>query len=240
MMFAFGTVLLFSIVQSLFGMGLLVFGTPTLLLLGFDFYQTLATLLPASIIISCLQLMENPTIERRFAKHFAVWCLPPLGLSLAALSVYGSAISLELVIGFLLLFFASFQLVPQLAARTRNFVLQNSSAWMVVMGMVHGVSNLGGGVLSVVARAYFRDKVEVRHSIAFCYFCFASVQLLILFIFKPAYFDWSNLLVMILAGAVYLTVGRRTFEILPQVVFERLFLAFMYAYGLALIARSFV
>ena len=115
MMFAFGTVLLFSIVQSLFGMGLLVFGTPTLLLLGFDFYQTLATLLPASIIISCLQLMENPTIERRFAKHFAVWCLPPLGLSLAALSVYGSAISLELVIGFLLLFFASFQLVPQLA-----------------------------------------------------------------------------------------------------------------------------
>lgn len=239
-MFAVGTVFLFSIVQSLFGMGLLVFGTPTLLLLGFDFYQTLATLLPASIIISCLQLLENPSIERRFAKQFAVWCLPPLGLSLAALSVAGSAISLELVIGLLMLFFASFQIVSQLAARTRNFVLQNSAAWMVVMGMVHGVSNLGGSVLSVVANAYFRDKVEVRQSIAFCYFCFANLQLLILFIFKPAIFDWSHLLMMVLGGSVYLAVGRRTFEIVPQIVFERLFLAFMYAYGVALITRSFI
>ena len=238
-MVAVGTVLLFSIVQSVFGMGLLVFGTPTLLLLGFDFYQTLTTLLPASIIISCLQLLENPSIERRFAKQFAVWCLPPLGLSLAALSVFGSTISLELVVGLLLLFFASFQLMPQLAARTRNFVLQNSTVWMVVMGMVHGVSNLGGGVLSVVASAYFRNKIEIRHCIAFCYLCFATVQLLILFIFKPAHFDWSNLLVMVLAGSVYLTVGRRTFKIISQFLYERLFLAFMYAYGLALITKSF-
>jgi len=239
-MVALGTVLLFSVVQSLFGMGLLVFGTPTLLLLGFDFFQTLATLLPASIVISCLQILENPSIERHFAKQFAVWCLPPLGLSLAALSVYGSTIPLELVIGSLLLFFASFQMLPQLAARTRTFVLQNSTAWMVVMGMVHGVSNLGGGVLSVVASAHFRDKIEVRHCIAFCYLCFATVQLLILFIFKPAHFDWSNLLVMVLAGSVYLTVGRRTFKIVSQIVYERLFLAFMYAYGLALITKSFI
>ena len=49
-------VVVFATVQSLFGVGLLVFGTPTLLLLGYSFESTIAVLLPASITISFLQV----------------------------------------------------------------------------------------------------------------------------------------------------------------------------------------
>lgn len=237
-MIAATTVFFFSLVQSLFGMGLLVFGTPTLLLLGFDFPQALAILLPASITISCLQLLEGWLIERRFAKQFILWCLPSLALGLAALIRYSPTISLELVLGLLMLTFASFQLVPRLSVRARGLVRQNSSAWMVFMGMVHGISNLGGSVLSVVASAHFDEKVEIRRTVAFCYLCFAGVQLLILFLFKPEIFGWHHLLVMAIAGTVYLALGRRTFAILPQVAFERLFLAFMFAYALVLCSRG--
>lgn len=237
-MIAATTVFFFSLVQSLFGMGLLVFGTPTLLLFGFDFPQTLAILLPASITISCLQLLEDRLIEVRFAKQFALWCLPSLGLGLVALIQYNPTISLEPVLGLLMLIFASLQLLPQLSVRARELVRQNSNIWMVFMGMVHGISNLGGSVLSVVASAYFHEKVEIRRTVAFCYLCFASVQLLILLVFKPEIFDWHHLLVMGLAGTAYLVLGRRTFAILPQVVFERLFLAFMFAYALVLCGRG--
>ena len=42
--------------QSIFGVGLLLFGTPTFLLLNYNFLDTLNILLPISISISFLQL----------------------------------------------------------------------------------------------------------------------------------------------------------------------------------------
>ena len=53
--------ILFSLVifQSLFGVGLLLFGTPIFLLLGNNFESTLILILPVSITISLLQLITS-------------------------------------------------------------------------------------------------------------------------------------------------------------------------------------
>ena len=50
---------IFTIIQSLFGIGILVFGTPTLLLLGYEFTEVLSYLLPSSIVISFCQVYPN-------------------------------------------------------------------------------------------------------------------------------------------------------------------------------------
>jgi len=237
-MIAISTVFFFSLVQSLFGMGLLVFGTPTLLLLGLDFSETLATLLPASITISLLQFLEDRFIEPKFARNFALWCLPPLGLGLVALIVFGADAPLELALGGILLVFASLRLMPQVSAWVRGMVKRNSNVWMAIMGTVHGLSNLGGGVLSIVASAHYTDKFDVRRTIAFCYLCFATVQILILLVLKSEIFGWSHLLTMALAGAVYLGLGRRTFHFMPQIAYDRLFLVFMFAYAFVLCGKG--
>ena len=52
-------IIFFTIIQSIFGVGLLVFGTPTLLLLDYTFYETLSFLLPSSIIVSLLQVYNG-------------------------------------------------------------------------------------------------------------------------------------------------------------------------------------
>src|SRR5260221_11193198 len=52
-------VLVLAAVQSVFGVGLLVFGTPTLLLLGLPFPEVLAYLLPCSVVISTLQVADG-------------------------------------------------------------------------------------------------------------------------------------------------------------------------------------
>ena len=54
-----GLVLVLALVQSVFGVGLLVFGTPALLLLGLPFPEVLAYLLPCSIVISTLQVADG-------------------------------------------------------------------------------------------------------------------------------------------------------------------------------------
>ena len=47
------------VIQSIYGVGLLVFGTPILLLNGMDFFSVLGFLLPSSIVISVLQIYET-------------------------------------------------------------------------------------------------------------------------------------------------------------------------------------
>ena len=48
-----------TISQSLFGVGILLWGTPIFLLLGENFIQTLTLLLPLSLMISFLQILQR-------------------------------------------------------------------------------------------------------------------------------------------------------------------------------------
>ena len=59
---------LFCIFQSIFGVGLLLLGTPTFLLIGYDFFEVLNILLPYSIVISYLQIFINNQIKFEFGK----------------------------------------------------------------------------------------------------------------------------------------------------------------------------
>jgi hypothetical protein len=47
-------ILIFSAVQSIFGVGLLLFGTPIFLIYGFSFFETIFYLAPPSLLISAL------------------------------------------------------------------------------------------------------------------------------------------------------------------------------------------
>ena len=61
------TILFTSVLQSIFGTGILLFGTPVLLMLGNNFQTTLTILLPASILVNCFQLRNNlKNIDQHF------------------------------------------------------------------------------------------------------------------------------------------------------------------------------
>ena len=53
------TILLTATIQSLFGVGVLLFGTPILLVLGYDFITALTILLPISLTINLLQVSKD-------------------------------------------------------------------------------------------------------------------------------------------------------------------------------------
>ena len=66
----FFTILFTSVLQSIFGTGILLFGTPVLLMLGNNFQTTLTILLPASILVNCFQLRNNfKNIDQHFYKN---------------------------------------------------------------------------------------------------------------------------------------------------------------------------
>ena len=53
------TVAITSFIQSIFGVGVLLFGTPLLMLQGYNFFQTVIVLLPISLLINLFQISKD-------------------------------------------------------------------------------------------------------------------------------------------------------------------------------------
>ncbi len=227
-------VILCSVIQSVFGMGILVFGTPSLLLLGFGFTETLGTLLPASIAISALQLTRHRRPERGLSPDLWYFCVPMIGIGLA-LAVFGADdLPISKFVGAVLV--AS---VIVLAVRpTRKFltsaVRRHSRPCHAAMGLIHGVSNMGGSLLSVYAASVGGDKQETRYIVAYYYLVFGLCQLAALLITARLELSY-NLTTALISAGVYLVLGNRVFRTTPEPAYKSLFMAFMAAYGAALL-----
>ncbi|XOJ73429.1 hypothetical protein ABXT43_00795 [Candidatus Pelagibacter sp. Uisw_114] len=59
-------IFIFTFFQSVFGVGLLVFGTPTFLLLGYEYLDVLNILLPLSTTVSLLQIFFSKKKDTSF------------------------------------------------------------------------------------------------------------------------------------------------------------------------------
>lgn len=227
-------IVVFAVVQSLFGIGLLVFGTPTLLLLGRSFPETLATLLPASIAISLLQIVYSGGQPREFITVFVRWCLVPLAVALSLSLAVLPRVSLSPLVALLLALFAVLRVFPAAASRATGWVASRPRATLAVMGAVHGWSNLGGALLMIFAAARSRRKEEARGLISYCYACFAAVQLVVLALFAPEEFGVRQIGHAALAATTFVLIGQRVFNWVSLPIYQHLVTAFAAAYAVLL------
>jgi hypothetical protein len=202
-----------AVVQSLFGVGLLLFGTPLLLLFGMPYDRVLGYLLPCSIVVSALQVATSGglTLEP-IRRQFLLFSAPAVLAATAVAVRFGSPHQIRAIVGAMLLVTAATRLGPMHAALSR-VVRRHRSPLMVGLGVVHGLSNLGGGILTVIVGSSFDDKVSIRRHIAFAYGTMAVIQLTVVLLVKRPYLDvriW--LLLPAIAGAMFLLVGQRAFR----------------------------
>jgi len=169
----------FSVVQSIFGVGLLLFGTPTLLLLGYSYSETLWLLLPCSVTISLIQVVNDYKLIE--AKKRAVYLvIPTLVLSLALVVTYENGINITRIVGVLLLLIGVIRFSSKLQALLSSTVKKHIQIYYIIIGVVHGVSNMGGGPLSVLMSTIYSKKEIIRANVAFIYLILAMVQLVVL------------------------------------------------------------
>jgi len=169
----------FSVVQSIFGVGLLLFGTPTLLLLGYSYSDTLWILLPCSVTISLIQVVNNYKMIE--AKKRAVYLIiPTLILGLAFVVIYTNGINITRIVGVLLLLTGIIRFSIKLQALLSLMVKKHIKIYYIMIGVVHGVSNMGGGPLSILMSTIYSKKEIVRANVAFIYLMLATFQLVVL------------------------------------------------------------
>ena len=158
----------FSIVQSIFGVGLLLFGTPTLLLLEYSYSETLWLLLPCSVVISLIQVVNDYKLIE--AKKRAVYLvIPTLVLSLALVVTYANGINITRIVGILLLLIGVIRFSSKLQALLGLMVKKHIQIYYIIIGVVHGISNMGGGPLSILMSTIYSKKEIIRANVAFIY-----------------------------------------------------------------------
>ena len=176
-------IICFSIFQSIFGVGLLVFGTPTFLLLGYDFFNVLNILLPHSIVISFLQMITSKNKDFHLKYNFIKYCIPSLLLSLYLLTFLEKNINFILLISFTLIIFSLINLLNSKKKLLKNLSNKKINYGLVILGIIHGFTNLGGGLLTLINTNINNKKNFIRFNIAAGYFFLGITQLLFVYLF---------------------------------------------------------
>ncbi len=170
---------IFSVVQSIFGVGLLLFGTPTLLLLEYSYSETLWLLLPCSVTISLIQVVNEYKLVE--AKKRAIYLvIPTLVLGLTLVVTYANGINMTRIVGILLLLIGVVKFSSKLQALLNSMVKKHIKAYYIIIGVIHGVSNMGGGPLSILMSTIYSKKEVIRVNVAFIYLILAVFQLVVL------------------------------------------------------------
>ena len=202
-----------SLVQSFFGVGLLLIGTPTLLALGYEFFEILAVLLPLSLIVSVIQILNfRYSINKKVKKNTLVYSLPMIviGMYLSEMkpNITPILVGLILIILGLKNTFYSKHFDEKKILHPLAFSF---------LGFFHGFTNLGGGVLSGLINTLSNKKNMKLSIIAFIYASFCIVQLSYMFLFKRDFF--TSKLKIIFIGIIIVTFVANFFVryVIPQV-----------------------
>ncbi len=228
-----------SVIQSIFGVGVLLFGTPILLLLGYEFVYALTILLPISIAINTLQIARHHAhIDRAFYQNILIYSIPPIVLFLFL--VTSTKINMGFVVGLFLLFVA----LKSYSARIERYLesmVRYERTYLVVMGVIHGLTNLGGSLLTAIVHGKGYTKDVTRVTVASAYATFAVFQILTLvFTAEGLELDIkANILYLIVGAVIYLCTEKMLYVKIDNEKYSKIFAVFLLASGLLLIGKSF-
>ena len=230
-------IIIFSIVQSLFGVGLLVFGTPTFLLLGYSFESTLAYLLPSSIAISFVQTFQGWNYVQ-LKKTFIFYSVPFLLIGIALVLTKLVEFDFKILIGTILILSAIVRFSKRLVVMLGIIIKRHVKLYLMVMGLVHGLSNMGGALLTVFATTTYSNKTSVRSNIAYGYSIFGLSQLIMLALFNPKSFAMPSFIFPFVSLPIYLIVGQNIYRKTSERGYQLLITIFMLIYGVVLLGSK--
>ncbi len=187
-------ILILVIFQSIFGVGLLLFGTPIFLIIGYNFISTLTLLLPISIIISFLQIINQKKSFKPLINEFNFFCLPFLILFLMITLNTGDIVEIKRYVSIFLIISSIIILYKDKIIRKDKFFLKYRKFFLIFIGSVHGCTNMGGGFLSLFSMMINgNNNLLTRSYIAYGYLIMGILQYFIITITNFNNVDYSKL-----------------------------------------------
>jgi len=198
-----------AILQSLFGVGVLLVGTPILMLLGYPYFEVLSLTLPTSFIISVSQVYKyHKQTNWYLVKKALVFIIPMIPIGMLFASYLGNIVGI--IMGVFLVFtsfnFVVNRMLPPNASSTRL------STVLFFTGLIHGTTNLGGVILPSVINQKCVVKQDKLATTAVIYILFQLTQIAFIIISKyPVDVTKSGICILI-GFFAYAIVGKKLFH----------------------------
>tara|TARA_B100001057_G_C22866881_1_gene956947 strand:+ start:5922 stop:6653 length:732 start_codon:yes stop_codon:yes gene_type:complete len=198
------------IFQSIIGVGVLVLGTPFLLILKFNIVEIFFILLPISIITSLLNLLiinfSNKSLDKstyeEFKKFFII-CIPSIFTGLIILKLFNNYLNFKLLVALVIFFSITLVILKDRIKFRINFF---RISILSIVGIIHGLTNSGGTLMSLAFSAN-NKKSYARLNTSFFYFVLAAFQYFLTTIIFFDQFVFPNNYKLIIALVVGVTLG---------------------------------
>lgn len=236
----FLAVLVTAGVQSIFGVGVLLFGTPILLVLGYEFVTALTILLPISLTINLLQVGRHAqAINLSFYRRVLTLSVPCIMVSLFLVTKI--KLNIGVLVGLFLIFVALKSVYPPFQ-RLLDSMIRYDRLYFVAMGIIHGLTNLGGSLLTAILHAKQYDKDVTRATAAASYGTFALFQLITLvWAVGQTAFPLSTIVTYMLMGVgMFLLTETLLYGKISTERYREIFAVFLFVSGTVLIFKSFL
>ena len=222
-------------IQSIFGVGLLLFGTPSFLIIGYDFANTINILMPVSITISALQFFKSKVSDRNFIKEYNLFCLPFLILFLVIALELKHLLDFKILVAFLLIFSSILILNKRRFSSFNKAFLKLKNYLLIGIGCVHGLTNMGGNFLAIYSTLISRNIKEFgRYYISYGYLVMGILQFITVLFFSFSTLEFNKLYYIFIAVIIYFP-AQRIFENINDKKFSKYINLLALAYGLLIL-----
>jgi len=224
-------VLLCSVVQSVIGVGVLLFGTPTLLIMGYSYHETLYLILPSSILISILQTMNSSNLLSD-TRYTYIYTLPMIVVGLLMVIYFYEVINIKYLVGGMLLFIGLIRIAPFVKRYLKIFLSKNRVLYHAVMGVVHGASNMGGGMLLLLMSTVHEKRNIALANIAYTYLLFGVIQMITLYLFSKELINVDAFVLAFISLIVYALTTKFIVKRVSDLKFNSLTTLLIISYGI--------
>ena len=207
------------------------------MLLGFPFEVTISYLLPASMSISCMQIIHGRN-EIKLKKGFLLLTVPFIIVGITLILMNWVSLNMKIIVGLMLILTGAVRLFPRLQSSMDRFLRKQMKFYLMGMGFVHGLSNMGGGLLTILSSALFKEKEEIRANIAYGYLIFAATQIAVLAILNPSLFYPHMIVFPFISLLTYACLGNVLFLKSREGIYQHLITVITVAYGMVLLLST--
>ena len=227
------------IIQSIFGVGLLLFGTPSFLVLGYDFVNTINILMPVSITISTLQFFKSKVKDRVFIAEYNIFCVPFLIIFLFLALKFKYLFDFKLLVALLLVISSILILNKKNFSSFTKIFLKLKKIILIGIGSVHGLTNMGGSFLAIYSTLVSENVKEVtRYYICYGYLIMGLFQYSMVLLIDYENLNFSKLYYLIIALLLYFPT-QKIFKNIDDRKFSKYMNIIALAYGLLILTTYF-
>ena len=231
----FSIITFLIIIQSIFGVGLLLFGTPSFLVLGYDFANTINILMPISISISILQFYKSKVKDQKFINEYNLFCLPFLVFFLVVALKFKDLLDFKLLVGLLLVFSSILILNKRRFSLFKKTFFKLKKLVLIGIGCVHGLTNMGGNFLAIYSTLVSQNKKEIaRYYICYGYLIMGILQYITVLFLSFETLEFTKLFYILFAIIIYFP-SQKLFENLKEKKFSKYINIIALVYGLIIL-----